>query len=81
MATQTIRDTAESARRYLASPEGRRARHRVASVLAAAAPLLATLPVMRRSRLGRLLGLAGGAALLVKFAGKLRDWEPQERLA
>jgi hypothetical protein len=64
-------------RAYLASPEGQRLRSRVASGLVIAAPVLARLPLMRVSRLGRLVGMAGGAALIVKLAELIRDWEPE----
>jgi hypothetical protein len=30
---------------------------------------------------GRLLGVVGGAALLIKLAEALRDWEPIEEFA
>ena len=63
-------------RSYLASPEGQRLRSRVASGLVIAAPVLARLPWMRASRLGRLVGMAGGAAIIVKLADLIRDWEP-----
>jgi hypothetical protein len=64
-------------RAYLASPEGQRLRSRVASGLVIAAPVLARLPLMRASRLGRLVGMAGGAAIIVKLAELIRDWEPE----
>ena len=61
---------------YLASDEGRRMRAKVAAGLMVAAPLIARLPVMRASKLGKLIGFAGGAALVVKAAEMIRDWEP-----
>jgi hypothetical protein len=67
-------------RRYLASPEGRELRRRVAQVAILAAPLLFRLKFIRNHPVGRILGLVGGAALVVKLAEALRDWEPDEAL-
>ena len=33
------------------------------------------MPWLRRSPIGKLIELGGGAALLVKFAEMIRDWE------
>ena len=68
-------------RRYLASPEGREVRRRVAQVAIIGAPLLFRLKFIRSHPVGRLIGLVGGAALVVKLAEALRDWEPIEELA
>ena len=65
------------ARAFLASPEGQRFRNMVATGLIVAAPFVSRLPVFRASRLGRLVGLTGGAALIVKVAQVIRDWEPR----
>jgi hypothetical protein len=67
----------EDVRAFLASPEGQRYRRILATGLIAAAPLISRLPLFRASRLGRLVGLAGGAALIVKAAELIRDWEPR----
>jgi hypothetical protein len=67
----------QDARAFLASPEGQRLRRIVAAGLIASAPFVSRLPVFRASRLGRLVGLAGGAAVIVKVAGVIRDWEPR----
>ena len=61
---------------YLDSAEGRRLRRFVAAGLIASAPLVARLPWMRATPLGRVIGLAGGAALIVKAGELIRDWEP-----
>ena len=66
---------------YLASEEGRRMRSRVATGLIVAAPVIARLPFMKASKLGKLVGFAGGAALIVKAAEMIRDWEPGIRTA
>jgi hypothetical protein len=68
-------------RSYLASPEGRALRRRMAQVLIIGAPLLFRSKFIRRNPVGRLLGVVGGAALVVKLAEALRDWEPIEELA
>jgi len=66
----------EDVRAYLASPEGQELRRRIAQVAVIAAPLLFRMRFFRASPIGRVLGLVGGAALLVKLAEALRDWEP-----
>jgi hypothetical protein len=66
----------EDIRAYLASPEGQELRRRIAQVAVIAAPLLFRMRFFRASPIGRVLGLVGGAALLVKLAEALRDWEP-----
>ncbi len=61
---------------FLDSPAGRRLRRLLAGVAIVGTPLLFRLPVLKRYPLLRALEIAGGAALLVKFAEALRDWEP-----
>jgi hypothetical protein len=75
-----ISQALDEARAYLASPEGRELRRRVAQAMILAAPLAFRLPVFRRTPAGRLLGLLGGAAVVVKLAEILRDWEPEPTL-
>ena len=70
----------EDVRAYLASPEGQELRRRIAQVAVIAAPLLFRMRFFRASPVGRVLGLVGGAALLVKMAEALRDWEPAVRV-
>ena len=69
-------DQARDVKAYLASPDGRRLRDLVAKGIIVSAPMVARLPWMRVSRLGRFVGMAGGAALIVKLAEVVRDWEP-----
>ncbi len=64
---------------FLDSPAGRRLRRVLAAGAIAAAPLLFRLPAFKRYPLLRGLELLGGAALVVKFAEALRDWEPAAR--
>lgn len=60
---------------FLDSPAGRRLRRLLAGAAIVGAPLLFRLPVLKRYPLLRALEFAGGAALVVKFAEALRDWE------
>jgi hypothetical protein len=60
---------------FLDSPAGRRLRKRLATGLIVSVPVVMRLPGLRRSPLGRLVEVAGGAALVVKLAEMLRDWE------
>jgi hypothetical protein len=64
-------------RAYLATPEGRELRRRAAQILMFSAPFLFRMKFFRASPVGRILGLVGGAALVVKVAEALRDWEPE----
>jgi hypothetical protein len=64
---------------FLDSPAGRRFRRLLAGAAIVGAPLLFRLPLLKRYPLLRALEVAGGAALLVKFAEALRDWEPSAR--
>jgi hypothetical protein len=66
---------------FLDSPAGRRLRSLLAAGAIAAAPLLFRLPVFKRYPLLRTLELLGGAALVVKLAEAVRDWEPTDRRA
>jgi hypothetical protein len=63
-------------RDFLASEEGRELRHRIATSVVWAAPLIGEMPLIRRTPVGRILRIAGVTALLVKGAEWLRDWEP-----
>lgn len=67
---------ADAARVYLASPEGRRLRRRVAQVVIVAAPMVARSRLVRATWIGRVAGVAGAAGLAVKLAEALRDWDP-----
>ena len=42
------------------------------------APAVASMPGLRRSKLGRLVELAGGATIIATVATKIRDWEPSQ---
>jgi hypothetical protein len=71
-------EAAEAVRAYLASDQGRRLRRGIAAVLIVGAPLVSELPVIRRTPVARVLRVAGMAALVVKGAEWLRDWEPAQ---
>jgi hypothetical protein len=48
----------------------------LAAGMIAAAPLVMRIPAVRAHPVGRLLALVGGAAVVVKAAELIRDWEP-----
>ena len=60
---------------WLATPTGRRVRALAAQLLIVSAPLVVQHPFFK-TPIGRLVRVAGGAALLVKVAEAVRDWEP-----
>jgi hypothetical protein len=70
-------DGVERAEEWLASPAGVRFRKNAARVLLVTSPLLFRHRFFRATWPGRLIELAGGAALLVKLAEAIRDWEPR----
>ena len=49
----------------------------MARALLVASPLLFRHRFFRATWTGRIIELAGGAALLVKLAEAIRDWEPE----
>jgi hypothetical protein len=75
-----IRGVAEAGLRdaqlFLHSPRARKARAVVAAGLIVAAPAIARHPYLRSTKLLRVIGVTGGAALIVKAAEIIRDWEP-----
>jgi hypothetical protein len=75
--------SAEEVLAFLDSPGGRRLRRILATGMILSIPLLVRLPGLRRSPIGKLLELTGGAALVVKIAEMIRDWErdlPEQRV-
>ena len=60
---------------FLDSPAGRRLRKGLATGLILSVPLVMRLPWLRRSPIGKLIELGGGAAIVVKVAELIRDWE------
>jgi len=69
---------AEEIMRFLSSPTGRRFRTVLAAGIILTAPAVFRIPGLRRYPLIRALELVGGAALIVRFAEALRDWERTE---
>jgi hypothetical protein len=69
---------AQEVARFLSSPAGRRMRGVLAAGIIVAAPAIFRVPGLRRYPLIRALEFLGGAALIVRFAEALRDWERQE---
>lgn len=65
--------------RFLSSPAGRRFRGLLAGAIIVTAPAIFRIPGLRRYPLIRALELLGGAALIVRFAEALRDWERTEQ--
>ena len=66
--------------RWLATPQGRFIRSLTARLLLVSVPLIVRHPFFK-TPVGRLVELAGGAAILIKLADLLRDWEPQPATA
>ena len=60
---------------FLDSPAGRRLRRMLATGLIVSVPVLMRIPGIRATPIGRLLGVTGGTALVVKVAEAIRDWE------
>jgi hypothetical protein len=60
---------------FLDSPTGRRLRKHLATGLIVSVPLVMRLPWLKRTPIGKLIELGGGAALLMKIAELIRDWE------
>lgn len=67
--------TVEDVLELLDSPTGRQLRRVLATGLILSVPLIMRIPGLRRSPIGRLVEVAGGAALVVKLAELIRDWE------
>jgi hypothetical protein len=70
--------TADEVVEFLDSPTGRRLRRMLATGLILSVPLIVRIPGLRRTFLGRALELTGGAALVVKIAELIRDWEREQ---
>jgi hypothetical protein len=72
---ERIEFTAAQARAFLGSPAGVMFRRYLAAGVIVTAPLLFRIPGLRRYPLIRVLELVGGAALLIKAAETIRDWD------
>jgi hypothetical protein len=76
-AQQALGEGVDQARAWLVSPSGRRFRSITARVLLVATPLVFRHRFFRYTWFGRVIELTGGAALLIKLAELIRDWEPE----
>jgi hypothetical protein len=70
-----IDTSAEDLLEFLDSPAGRRLRRLVGTGLILSVPFVMRLPWLRRSPIGKVVEITGGAAVLVKVAELIRDWE------
>jgi hypothetical protein len=77
-AADRLNTTADELLEFLDSPAGRRLRRVVATGLMLSVPLIMRIPGLKRTPMGRLVELAGGATLIVKLAEMIRDWERSE---
>jgi hypothetical protein len=75
-AREVLGSGADAMRAWLATPQGRRFRQLFARVLIVSSPLIFRMKLLKASPLGRLIEFAGGAAVLIKLAEIIRDWEP-----
>jgi hypothetical protein len=66
---------------FFDSPSGRRLRKYLATGLILSVPLVMRMSWLRRTPIGKLIELGGGAALVVKFAEMIRDWERDQGAA
>lgn len=74
-AEEAFEQGVDEARAWLVSEQGRRYRGLVARALVLAAPAILRHPFFK-TPLGKVVELAGGAALLIKVADLIREWEP-----
>jgi hypothetical protein len=70
--------TVEELLAFLDSPVGRRLRKYLATGLILSVPLIMRIPGLKSSPVGRLVEFAGGAAIVVKLAEMIRDWEREQ---
>jgi hypothetical protein len=63
---------------FLDSPTGRALRRYLATALIVSVPLVMRIPGLRRSPIGRLIEVGGGAVVVVKIAELIRDWERRD---
>ncbi len=70
-----VDSTVEELLAFLDSPAGRRLRQRLATGLILSVPIVMRLPWLRRSPLGKMIEVGGGAVIVVKLAELIRDWE------
>jgi len=66
---------------FLESPAGKRLRRVVATGLIVSVPLVMRIPGLRKTFVGRAVEMVGGAALVIKLAELIRDWEREQGVA
>jgi hypothetical protein len=76
-AQEVLGSGAEAVRAWLATEQGKRFRQLFARGLLLASPLIFRLRIFRATPVGRIIEFAGGAAVLIKLAEIIRDWEPE----
>ena len=67
--------TVDELMEFLDSAAGKRLRRYLANGLILSVPLVMRMPWLKRSPIGKLIELGGGAAILMKVAELVRDWE------
>jgi hypothetical protein len=70
--------TIEELLAFMDSPTGRRLRRYLATALIVSVPLVMRISGLRRSPIGRLIEVGGGAVVVVKLAELIRDWERRD---
>jgi hypothetical protein len=65
----------DATKAWLDSPRGRRYREYAAKALVVSVPIILKHPFFK-TPLGRVVEIAGGAALVAKVADVIKDWEP-----
>jgi hypothetical protein len=66
---------------FLESPAGKRLRKTIATGLIVSVPLVMRIPGLRKTFVGRAVEMVGGAALVIKLAELIRDWEREQATA
>lgn len=66
---------------FLESPAGKRLRKVLATGLIVSVPLVMRIPGLRKTFVGRAVEMVGGAALVIKLAELIRDWEREQATA
>lgn len=73
--------TTEEVLSFLESPAGKRLRKVIATGLIVSVPLVMRIPGLRKTFAGRAVEMVGGAALVIKLAELIRDWEREQAVA
>jgi hypothetical protein len=76
-----LHTTADEVLSFLESPAGKRLRKTIATGLIVSVPLVMRIPGLRKTFVGRAVEMVGGAALVIKLAELIRDWEREQAAA